>query len=191
MGHALQKSMTRDDFLAWEDAQSERHEFVGGEIYAMTGARIGHNRIVSNIVAFLLPRVRAMGCDVFFSDMMLVIENASYYPDVLVHRNNTGTRLTDSATYVKHACLLVEVTSPGTEAVDRREKRMSYRNVPDQKMYLIVYSDTRKVECHVRGTDNLWSTHILEGEAEVDVSLAVPSLHEPLKLDTIYEGTEA
>lgn len=44
-----QHKLTLPEFLAWEDTQSERHEFVGGEVFAMVGARRVHGRIVMNL----------------------------------------------------------------------------------------------------------------------------------------------
>ena len=32
-----------DDYMAWEAKQSERHEYLRGEVFAMTGARDAHN----------------------------------------------------------------------------------------------------------------------------------------------------
>lgn len=34
--------MTTSDYLAWEAEQTERHEFVGGETFAMAGAEDRH-----------------------------------------------------------------------------------------------------------------------------------------------------
>ena len=31
--------LTPDDYLAWENTQAEKHEYVNGEVFAMVGAR--------------------------------------------------------------------------------------------------------------------------------------------------------
>jgi Uma2 family endonuclease len=51
-GQALPK-FNLDEFIAWENAQPERHEFVRGEVFAMVGARRVHNEVVSNLCASL------------------------------------------------------------------------------------------------------------------------------------------
>ena len=39
MGNAAQKPfLTATDYLAWEPAQAERHEHIGGELFALAGA---------------------------------------------------------------------------------------------------------------------------------------------------------
>ena len=39
MGNAAQKPfLTAADYLAWEPAQAERHEYIGGELFALAGA---------------------------------------------------------------------------------------------------------------------------------------------------------
>jgi Uma2 family endonuclease len=38
--------MTLNEFLAWEETQDLRYEYVNGEILAMTGGTIPHNDLV-------------------------------------------------------------------------------------------------------------------------------------------------
>ena len=40
-------------YLAWEEAQVERYEYVDGEVYAMVGARLTHNTIIGNAQSWL------------------------------------------------------------------------------------------------------------------------------------------
>ncbi|MCX6380047.1 MAG: Uma2 family endonuclease, partial [Armatimonadetes bacterium] len=41
--------MTPDEYLEWEATQEDRYEYIDGEIRAMSGATLDHNRIVMNI----------------------------------------------------------------------------------------------------------------------------------------------
>ena len=41
--------LTFEAYMTWEAQQAERHEFLGGEVFAMTGARATHNTIALNI----------------------------------------------------------------------------------------------------------------------------------------------
>ena len=50
--------VTVDDYLASEDGSDIRHEYVGGQLYAMTGSSDRHNLIATNIVALWRPRLR-------------------------------------------------------------------------------------------------------------------------------------
>lgn len=47
-----------DDYLAWEAEQVERHEYLNGEVFAMTGARDAHNTIALNIASRLREKLR-------------------------------------------------------------------------------------------------------------------------------------
>ncbi|MBI4984629.1 MAG: Uma2 family endonuclease [Rhodocyclales bacterium] len=47
---ALPKTRCRaDEYLAFENASSEKHEYVAGEIFAMVGATRRHNAIAGNL----------------------------------------------------------------------------------------------------------------------------------------------
>ena len=49
------QKLTYAEYLAWENDQADRHEFIGGRIFAMTGAIQKHNLVVTN-VGFALRR---------------------------------------------------------------------------------------------------------------------------------------
>ena len=49
MNAVLQPRMTLQAYLDWENAQEEKHEFVQGEIFAMTGGRRTHGRVLLNL----------------------------------------------------------------------------------------------------------------------------------------------
>jgi Putative restriction endonuclease len=42
--------MTPSEYLVWEDLQTERHEYVGGEVFAMVGVKRTHGEVVTNLV---------------------------------------------------------------------------------------------------------------------------------------------
>ena len=56
MGQAAAKTaMTAAGDLAWEAAQTERHEFFDGETFAMAGAEDRHGTVTMNIAFALRP----------------------------------------------------------------------------------------------------------------------------------------
>ena len=61
--------MTPDEYLAWEDMQQERHEYLAGEIFAMTGARVARNMIVVNALTFIRQSLRGVTCHGFVPDL--------------------------------------------------------------------------------------------------------------------------
>jgi Uma2 family endonuclease len=71
------------DYLAREERSERKHEYVDGEIYAMSGASRRHNLLVSNFhVRAGNAAHRTRDCQVFGSDMKVRIEarNSFYYP---------------------------------------------------------------------------------------------------------------
>ena len=45
------KKLTITEFMAWEEAQPERHEFYRGEVFAMVGGTARHNRVILNLAS--------------------------------------------------------------------------------------------------------------------------------------------
>lgn len=75
-----------DDYMLWEAEQSERHEYLNGEVFAMTGARDAHNTIAGNLFATLRSSLRGSPCRTYIPDMKLQVDSADavLYPDVMV-----------------------------------------------------------------------------------------------------------
>ncbi|MEX5606385.1 Uma2 family endonuclease, partial [Pseudomonas syringae] len=60
---ALQKKIwTVEEYLAFERDSQERHDFVNGEIFMMTGASENHNLIVANTIIALGIQLRGRPC---------------------------------------------------------------------------------------------------------------------------------
>lgn len=170
-----------EEYLALEEKAPLKHELVDGVMYAMAGASDRHNGVVMNLAARLWQAARGKGCRVYASDMKLKINDGrSYYPDVMVVCTD------DPHPYYKESpCLIVEVLSETTEAVDRREKLEHYRRIPSVQAYLLVDSRARRVEGYYRqGEQWLYTDALGMGE----VSVPCPPLR--LSLDEIYEGLD-
>jgi Uma2 family endonuclease len=174
---------TIDEFLRFEEGSPVRHEYVGGEVYAMTGATARHNRIVGNIFGLLWTAARGGSCRVYTQAMKVrVADDVIYYPDVVV----VCAPRSDDGMVVLDPCLIVEVASPGTARIDRREKLAAYRRVPSLRAYLIVDQRRRRVERHWRDADGDWQHEDLAGEG----SVPAPFPETSLSLEEIYEGVE-
>jgi Uma2 family endonuclease len=120
------RPLTEEEYLALERESPLRHELLEGIPYAMAGAGLDHNLIVTNLVALLKPLARAKGCRVYSETVKLKLsEDTFYYPDVMVVCGPKAHPLYETA-----PCLVVEVLSPSTEAQDRREKLARYLRLP-------------------------------------------------------------
>lgn len=179
----VQDKMTfgAQEYLAWEEAQIDKHEYVAGEVFAMAGAGEAHNLIALNIAAKLRNFVRGGPCRVFISDMKLHVQTwkAYYYPDILVTCDPT-----DSHSHFKERpSLVVEVLSPGTESTDRREKMLACRTLSSLREYVLVATDKRHVEIYRRDEQDEWQL----AAASQDEPLLLASIEARLTLDEIYE----
>lgn len=125
-----------DEYLELEKESPVRHEYVGGEIFAMAAASDRHNRVAGNIYALLWPALRGGPCRIYMSDMKVQIsDDQVFYPDVMVTCDPD-----DTGEYVKkRPCLIVEVLSPSTASIDRREKLVAYRRLESLQAYIVLY----------------------------------------------------
>lgn len=174
---------TAAEYLAMEQAADFKSEFVDGYIYAMSGASENHNLVAGNVYGYLHSVLRGQQfCRVFMSDMRLELNAGQfyYYPDVML----TCEGRSDDPCHKRNPCLLVEVTSPSTKAVDYREKLRHYLAVPSLRYYLIAAPDVRKVEYFQRNAEGPWENGILE-EDEV-LLIDCPPVHCGLRLRDVY-----
>src|SRR5207237_3865618 len=122
------------------------------------GASDDHNRSAGNIFAELRERLRGHRCEPFINDMKVKIPPAFadvyYYPDVLVACDPT-----DNARYFRERpTVLIEVLSTETERTDRREKALSYRQIPTPAGYVLVEPE-RMGATILRRTGPGWHRH--------------------------------
>ena len=181
---ARQPDLTYSEYLAYEQASYKKHEFINGQAYAMADASEDHNVISSNLVALIRPHLRGKPCRVFSSDMKLTIasaNNATYYPDVMVVCDRT-----DSDPYVKQKpCLLIEVLSPSTAMLDRREKLFNYQKLASLQEYVLVPQSEIKVELYRRDPEGWLVQSLSMGD-----SLQLQSIDLAIALSDIYEDVE-
>lgn len=177
-------TMTVEEYFRFEETSPLKYEYLAGEVYAMAGATVRHDRIATNVLVRLSLAARAGRCDVFSSDMRVEIARDRYYhPDITVG----CTPVAESDIVARNPCVVVEVTSPSTARIDRGEKLDAYRSVSSLEMYLIIDHRRRRVERHSRNAHGgEWRREEIVGEGQV----RVPCLDVELTLDEIYERVE-
>ena len=169
MAYALKKQpMTAAEFLAWDETQTLKHEFVRGEVFAMTGGADRNNTVAGNLYIALRQHLRGSPCRVYASDVKLRVEAADcyFYPDVMV--TCSGADLGDRL-IKREPVLVVEVLSPSTAAFDRGDKFADYRALPSLREYLLIDVDRQRCELYRLGPDGLWVLY--PGEAGAGVTL--------------------
>ena len=174
------------DYLAFDNASLLRHEYLGGNVYALTGGSMRHNRIAGNVYAWLLKQLDGSPCQVFINDMKLHVQAADsvYYPDVLVH---CGGGTAGDAKVVTHAALIVEVLSDSTEQIDPREKRVAYQRLADLRAYWVVSQSEQHIEVHQRDAHGSWTLRSCQPGDVLDTAGLTP---QPLSMAEVYAGTD-
>jgi Uma2 family endonuclease len=90
--------------------------------------------------------------------------------------------------YVRSPCLIIEVLSPSTEAIDRGAKFAKYRQFLALKEYVLVNTSEPKVEMFRRNDQGQWvlSEYDLEDKLHlesIDVEIAIADLYRQVKFE--------
>jgi Uma2 family endonuclease len=179
MGQPLSR-FTLQEFLAWEAEQSDRHEFVQGEVHAMVGARRSHGRVVMNLGRLIGNALVGSPCEVYAETMKVQVDEAVLYPDLFVTCDARDLR-TDQLFVAP--TLVIEVLSPSTQAYDRSLKFALYRRIDSLREYLLVDPETRRIEAF-RLTPDGWLLDDMSGSP----ALALTSLGLRLSTSEVFAG---
>ena len=187
MKTATYTTYSESDYLAYEAQSPVRHEYIAGEIFAMTGASIRHNVIAGNLFAELRTHLKGTPCRVLIEGVKLRLrkEQSYFYPDVMVTCEDRLQELDSQQQIVEAPLVVIEILSPTTEATDRREKLRAYRTLPSLKEYLLVSQEQAQVEIYRRRGDIGWD--IITFEPGDTVELASVELQMPIA-DIYFEA---
>ena len=184
MKSAPYTTYSESDYLAYEAQSPVRHEYIAGEIFAMTGASIRHNVIAGNLFAELRNHLKGTPCRALLEGVKLRLrkEQSYFYPDVMVTCEDRLQELDSQQQIVEAPLVVIEILSPTTEATDRREKLRAYRTLPSLKEYLLVSQEQAQVEIYRRRGDIGWDIITYEPGDTVEIA----SLEIKLGMAEIY-----
>jgi Uma2 family endonuclease len=183
--------MTPQEYLAWEETQPLRYEYLNGEVIAMTGGTIPHNQVAVNLAALLKNHLRGQGCKVLTSDAKVAVseKGSFHYADVSV---TCDARDRGARQYIRYPCLIAEVLSPSTEAWDRGGKFRQYRRIETLQEYVLIDPDRPGWECYRLNERGNWElVQSVGGEANLDsTEILLASLDYRFPLAQLYEDVE-
>lgn len=147
--------LTPDQYLAWEEAQLEKYEYIDGEVYAMGGGTVNHGRIAIRLTSLFESHLDGSNCIIGNSDIKVKsVASQNYtYPDASV---TCDDRDRTTPKYITYPCLIVEVLSEGTEAYDRGSKFRLYRQNPVLQDYLLVSSTKIEIDLYHKNETDDW-----------------------------------
>lgn len=175
-----------EDYLAGELRSSVKHEYLGGIVHAMAGARNVHNVIAGNIFAALHSRLRGHKCRPFNSDTKIRVRLPTqwrfYYPDasVVCHPNPPDDSFQDVPAVV------FEVLSQTTRRIDGGEKRDAYLKIPSLWAYVMLEQDSAAAVVY-RRSEQGFVREVYSGKEAV---IQLPEVECELPLADVYEGVE-
>lgn len=155
---ALPTKVSEQEYLAFERAADERHEYADGEIFAMSGGTWEHSLIASNINGELRSALLERECAVHGSDMRIHIPSAIgryTYADALVVCGQPVFTDEVRDTLV-NPIVIVEVLSDSTEKYDRGDKFEQYQRIVSLRDYVLVSQKKVRVEHFRKQADGTW-----------------------------------
>jgi Uma2 family endonuclease len=161
--------LTPEEYFVWEEQQLLRHEYLNGEIYAMSGGTQNHGRIASNIIFIVKGHLRGG------------VETKDYvYPDVSVtcdERDRTAIQA------IQYPCLIVEVLSPSTASYDRGDKFRLYRRNPSLQDYVLVDAEKIAIDLYRKNDRGNWEIF----NYQVGDNIELRSIDLSFPIESVYE----
>jgi len=184
----LRKYRTPEEYLAAEETAEFKSEYYHGEIFALAGGTINHNRIVRNVCSRLNQALSNHKCEAFMNDLRLWVKAKDLYtyPDILVVCNKLEFYPERDDTII-NPTVIIEVLSEATKNYDRGEKFLCYRFIPGFKEYILIDQYKIHIEHFCIGEKGKWE---LTEYNDINEILLFSQLDVQLPLRDIYFNVE-
>jgi Uma2 family endonuclease len=187
--------LTPEEYFDWEEKQLEKHEYIDGQVYAMSGGTKNHSLISVRSIVLLSNHLESSGCEVGNSDLRVNIAGTSNYtyPDVSVTCDDRDKNTTQ---YITYPCLIIEVLSSSTESYDRGGKFRMYRTNPVLQDYLLVSSTSIEMDLYRKNETGEWMIiNYKEGDLielkSIDLSFPIEQIYRGLNLVPESESSQS
>jgi Uma2 family endonuclease len=178
--------MTEAEYLAFERKSETKHEYIDGEVFAMTGASEAHNLICASLIINIGTQLKGKGCKIYVSDMRVKIDKKYVYPDVTVVCGEAKFA-DDEFNILLNPTVIFEILSDTTESYDRGTKSENYRKLKSLQEYVLVAQHKPHIERYLRQTDGTWNLKEAKG---LEGSLKLTSIGCVLQLAEVYEQVD-
>ena len=167
-----QTLLSAPDYLNRAPLQTEKHDFLCGEVFAMTGGTLRHNLATVASTSVFKSHLAGSPCKVFSGDVKVAVNVTEhwFYPDVVV--TCSAQDLSDmGAVAISEPVLVLEVLSPSTAAFDRGQKFISLQKLASLKEYALLDTQTARLEVFRRNAAARFELFVFEG-ADCEAELA-------------------
>jgi Uma2 family endonuclease len=184
MSLPLLRPMDYRAYLALEREVDRRHEFLDGEVRAMSGGSLRHSALKANLTAVVGTGLRGGSCRTYDADARLrtVETGLATYADLAVVCGPVVTHPEDPNAFTNPTALF-EVLSPSTEAWDRGGKFIHAQQIPSLRYYVLLSQAEPRIEVYERHPDGWRYTTATEGDvrlAHLGLTLPVPLVYAEL-----------
>ena len=163
-----------------------RHEYIGGQLYAMAGGTPAHAHCITNVTTAIHGRLRGKPCRGASGDQRVrTNENAAnwYYPDFLIVCPPAKFGMRDKNALLNPRAIF-EVLSPETERFDRTAKFDEYALIDELTDYVLISLSIARVEHFRRLEGGGWEVRFY---TELNQILRLDNFDIQVPLSEIYE----
>jgi Uma2 family endonuclease len=141
--------VSRDEYLQGELGSEIRHEFIAGNVYAMSGGTLNHQRVAGNFIRLAGNQLAGKTSFPTGSDFKLRVplnqeEEAFYYPDGMI----ICVPMRGDALFTEAPSVILEVLSPNTRRIDEVQKLRDYLTIPSLETYILAETDSPFLTLH-------------------------------------------
>lgn len=181
---AIEKLISVEEYLAFEEKSKIKHEYLNGETFAMAGAKRNHSLAATNIATELNLQLRETDCEVHVADFRVRARETHYvYPDVAVACGRIETSASGESETLLNPIVIFEVLSKSTEKRDRGEKAEDYFKLESLRDYVLVAQNKIRVEHFSKQSNRKWALEIYESPNDV---LTLESIECEISVRFIY-----
>ena len=175
------------EYLAIERAAEYKNEYYHGQILAMSGASLNHNRIDGNLIANIGNFLKGKNCRVLPSNMRITTPSCdSYmYPDASIVCGKPQLE-DDQFDTLLNPSVIFEILSPSTRSIDKGRKFFFYQQIPSLKEYIMIDSLKRFIQVARKQANDSWK---FENMDETHTILHIQTIDFQLPLSEIYYDT--
>ncbi len=171
-------------FLAWEQAQERRHEFVNGVAVMMAGGTRAHDRLQRNLLVRATERLGGSGCEPLGPDMLVETGSGNgRYPDMTIDCGAFDPNALTAGSPVA----VFEILSDSTRKTDMLIKLRDYDATPSIRYYVLIDQTEYLVLIYVRGESGGFSLRPQELRRP-DQRVEMVDIGFSVSLAEIYQG---
>lgn len=189
MSTKYKQKYSTSEYLDIDSASDQRHEYLDGEIFAMTGGSISHIRIRKNIAFSLYGQLLNKDCEVLSGDMRVKTEANFYtYPDLVVVCGNTLVEKLEGKETLINPKVIIEILSKSTRNYDKTDKFELCKHISSFSEYILIDQYQPHVVVYTKQPDNSWT---LSAESKVlDSEVSLLTIDCTLALSHIYRKVD-